>query len=107
MFDDEFALSSRPRTLWQEGPVHAHGADGVNLALRSGADSIERDCLIDAESLRCFDSPAPLRADPVDGERLSCPASGEPQRLYRRVREKIEWRIGITGEALRRAVPAA
>ena len=34
--------------------VHAHGADGVKLALAYGADSIEHGTLIDDEAIKLF-----------------------------------------------------
>ena len=109
MFEDEArAIVETAHLYGKKVAVHAHGADGINLALRAGADSIEHGTLLDD------DEPPPaaqdrrlLRADAVDGERLH--ASGcatNPDAYTGEVRSKIEWRIGITGKALRRAVPA-
>ncbi len=87
--------------------VHAHGADGINLALRVGADSIEHGTLLDDESLRLFRQSRAYYVptlSTVNGyiERLRA----NPNAYAPDVREKIEWRIGITGQALRRAFPA-
>ncbi|MGE0180308.1 MAG: amidohydrolase family protein, partial [Sphingomonas sp.] len=87
--------------------VHAHGADGINLALRVGADSIEHGTLLDDESLRLFRQSGAYYVptlSTVNGyiERLRA----NPNAYIGEVRQKIEWRIAITGLALRRAVPA-
>ena len=88
--------------------VHAHGADGINLALRVGADLIEHGTLLDDESLRLFRQTRAYYVptlSTVNGyiERLR----NNPNAYSPDVREKIEWRIGITGQALRRAFPPA
>ena len=55
MFEDEArAIVETAHLYGKRVAVHAHGADGVNLALRVGADSIEHGTLIDDESLRLF-----------------------------------------------------
>ncbi len=87
--------------------VHAHGADGINMALRLGADSIEHGTMIDDESIRLFRQSNAYYVptlSTVNGyiERLR----NNPNAYTGEVREKIEWRIGITGQSLRRAVPA-
>ncbi|HEU0134024.1 MAG TPA: amidohydrolase family protein, partial [Allosphingosinicella sp.] len=87
--------------------VHAHGADGVNAALAAGADSIEHGTLLDSESLRLFKSGRAFYVptlSTVNGylERIAA----DPNAYAPDVRAKIDWRIGITGDALRKAVPA-
>jgi imidazolonepropionase-like amidohydrolase len=108
MFEDEVrAVVETAHLYGKKVAVHAHGADGINLALRAGADSIEHGTLIDEESLRLFRSSRAYYVptlSTVNGylERLRT----NPNAYTGEVREKIEWRIGITGQALRRAVPA-
>ena len=108
MFEDEVrALIETAHLYGKKVAVHAHGADGINMALRAGADSIEHGTLIDDESLRLFRQRSAYYVptlSTVNGylERLRANPNAYPPD----VREKIEWRIGITGQALRRAVPA-
>ena len=57
MFDDEAkAMVETAHLYGKKVAVHAHGADGINMALRAGADSIEHGTLIDEESLKLFAS---------------------------------------------------
>jgi imidazolonepropionase-like amidohydrolase len=108
MFEDEVkALVDTAHLYGKRVAVHAHGADGINLALRAGADSIEHGTLIDDESLRLFRSGRAYLVptlSTVNGyrERLR----NNPNAYTGEVREKIMWRISITGQNLRRAVPA-
>ena len=108
MFDDEArAIVQTAHLYGRKVAVHAHGADGINMALRAGADSIEHGTLMDDESLRLFRSTNAYYVptlSTVNGyiERLRA----NPNAYTGDVRAKIEWRIGITGQALRRAVPA-
>jgi imidazolonepropionase-like amidohydrolase len=108
MFEDEVrAIVETAHLYGKKVAVHAHGADGIALALRAGADSIEHGTLIDDDTLRLWrDSRAYYvpTLSTVNGyiERLR----NNPNAYTGEVREKIEWRIGITGQALRRAVPA-
>lgn len=108
MFEDEArAIVETAHLYGRKVAVHAHGADGINLALRVGADSIEHGTLLDDESIRLF-----LRTraylvptlSTINGyiERLRA----NPNAYTGAVREKIEWRIGITGQNVRRAFPA-
>ena len=108
MFDDEVrALVETAHLYGKRVAVHAHGADGVNMALRAGADSIEHGTLLDDESVRLFRAGRAYLVptlSTVNGylERLRA----NPNAYTGEVREKIEWRISITGQNLRRAVPA-
>jgi imidazolonepropionase-like amidohydrolase len=55
MFDDEAkAIVDTAHLYGKKVAVHAHGADGISVALRAGADSIEHGTLIDDESLGLF-----------------------------------------------------
>ncbi len=107
MFADEArALVETAHLYGKKVAVHAHGADGIALALKAGADSIEHGTLLDEAGIRLF-----LRTgayyvptlSTVNGynERLAA----NPNAYAREVRAKIEWRIKITGKALRKAVP--
>jgi imidazolonepropionase-like amidohydrolase len=108
MFEDEArAIVETAKLYGKKVAVHAHGADGVNIALRAGAHSIEHGTLIDDESLKLFRSSGAFYVptlSTVNGyiERLAA----NPNAYTPEVKEKIEWRIKITGEALRKAVPA-
>jgi imidazolonepropionase-like amidohydrolase len=108
MFEDEArALIETAHLYGRRVAVHAHGADGINLALRLGADSIEHGTLLDDESLRLFRQTRAYYVptlSTVNGyiERLRA----NPAAYSGEVRQKIEWRIRVTGQSLRRAVPA-
>lgn len=108
MFEDEArAVVETARMYDKKVAVHAHGADGINLALRLGVDSIEHGTLLDDDSLKLFrDSGAYFvpTLSTVNGylERIA----SDPNAYTGEVRSKIDWRIGITGKALERAVPA-
>lgn len=108
MFDDEAkAIVETAHLYGKKVAVHAHGADGIAVALRAGADSIEHGTLIDAESLRLFKQTGAYYVptlSTVNGylERIAANPNAYPPD----VRAKIDWRIGITGDALRKAVPA-
>lgn len=55
MFDAEAkAIVDTARLYGKKVAVHAHGADGINMALRAGAASIEHGTLLDDESIRRF-----------------------------------------------------
>ena len=87
--------------------VHAHGTDGINMALRLGADSIEHGTVFDAETLRLFRQSGAFYVptlSTVNGyiERLAADPNAYPPEVL----PKIRWRIATTGESLRRAVPA-
>lgn len=108
MFEDEArAVVETARMYDKKVAVHAHGADGINLALRLGVDSIEHGTLLDDAGLKLFrDSGAYYvpTLSTVNGylERIA----SNPDAYTGEVRSKIDWRIGITGKALERAVPA-
>ena len=83
------------------------GADGIAVALRAGVDSIEHGTLIDDESIALFKKTGAYYVptlSTVNGylERIA----KDPNAYPPEVRAKIDWRIGITGKALEKAVPA-
>ncbi len=108
MFEDEVrAIVETAHLYGRKVAVHAHGADGIALALQAGADSIEHGTMIDDDVLRIWRGRKTYYVptlSTVNGyiERLR----NNPGAYSGEVREKIEWRIGITGQSLRRAVPA-
>jgi imidazolonepropionase-like amidohydrolase len=108
MFEDEArAIVETAHLYGRRVAVHAHGADGINLALRVGADSIEHGTLLDDESLRLWRSSRAYYVptlSTVNGYRARLAAN--PNAYQGEVLAKIRWRIEITGQALRRAVPA-
>ncbi|MBB6095506.1 imidazolonepropionase-like amidohydrolase [Povalibacter uvarum] len=107
MFDDEAkALVETAHLYGKKVAVHAHGADGINIALRAGADSIEHGTLLDEESIKLF-----LKSGAYYVPTLST-VNGYLERIAKdedayppEVREKIDWRISITGKALEKAYP--
>ena len=87
--------------------VHAHGAEGIKLALRAGADSIEHGTVMDDEILRLMKKQGTYYVptlSTVNGylERLAA----NPNAYAPDVKKQIDWRIGITGQSLLKAVPA-
>jgi imidazolonepropionase-like amidohydrolase len=106
-FEDEVrALVDTAHLYGKKLAVHAHGADGIRLALAAGADSIEHGTLLGDEEIRLFLKSGAYYVptlSTVNGyiERLQAnPGAYSPE-----VRAKIEWRIKVTGESLRKAVP--
>jgi imidazolonepropionase-like amidohydrolase len=104
-YDDEVkALIDTAHMYGRKVAVHAHGVAGVNAALAAGADSIEHGTEMDEESLRLFKRGGGFYVptlSTVNGylERLAAnPNAYEPKVL-----EQIRWRIGITGQSLRKA----
>jgi imidazolonepropionase-like amidohydrolase len=108
MFDDEArALIETAHLYGLKVAVHAHGADGINMALRLGADSIEHGTIFDDETLRLFRRSGAYYVptlSTVNGyiERLAADPNAYPPEVL----PKIRWRIEITGQSLQRAVPA-
>lgn len=108
MFDDEAkAIVETAHLYGKKVAVHAHGADGIIVALRAGADSIEHGTLLDDEGIALFKKTGAYYVSTlstVNGylERIAA----NPNAYSPEVRAKIDWRIGITGKALEKAVPA-
>ncbi len=107
MFEDEArALVETAHLYGKKVAVHAHGADGMALALRLGADSIEHGTIFDDETIGLFRRSGAYYVptlSTVNGyrERLAANPDAYPPAVL----PKILWRISITGESLRRAVP--
>jgi imidazolonepropionase-like amidohydrolase len=108
MFDDEIkAIIETAHLYGKKVAVHAHGADGVNMALAAGAESIEHGTMLDDESIRLFKRNGAYYVptlSTVNGylERIAADPNAYPPA----VRAKIDWRIGITGKSLAKAYPA-
>jgi imidazolonepropionase-like amidohydrolase len=108
LFDDEaLAIVQTAHMYGKKVAAHAHGADGIALALRAGVDSIEHGTLLDKEDIALFRKSGAWYVptlSTINGykERLA----KNPDAYTGEVRRKIEWRIGITGKALEAAVPA-
>jgi imidazolonepropionase-like amidohydrolase len=107
MFDDEArALIETAHLYGKKVAVHAHGADGIILALRNGADSIEHGTLLDEEGIKLFLKTGAYYVptlSTINGylERIA----KDPNAYPPAVRAKIDWRISITGQSLQKAYP--
>ena len=107
MFDDEVkALVDTARLYGRKVAVHAHGDDGARMAVQAGAHSIEHGTMLTDETLRLMRQKGTYYVptlSTVNGylERIA----RDPNAYSPEVREKIDWRIRITGEALRQALP--
>ena len=108
MFDAEAkAIVDTARLYGKKVAVHAHGADGINMALRAGAASIEHGTLLDDESIRLFKRNGAYLVptlSTVNGylERLAA----NPNAYAPDVLPKIRNRISITGKNVEKAYPA-
>jgi imidazolonepropionase-like amidohydrolase len=105
--DEARALVETAHAYGRKVAVHAHGAEGIKLALRAGADSIEHGTVMDDEILRTMKKQGTYYVptlSTVNGylERLAA----NPNAYAPEVKKQIDWRIGITGQSLRKAVPA-
>jgi imidazolonepropionase-like amidohydrolase len=105
MFEDEAKVLIETAHLYgKKVAVHAHGAEGIDLALAAGADSIEHGTMLTEQSVKLFLKSGAYYVptlSTVNGylERLANnPAAYSPA-----VRAKIEWRIGVTGKSLQLA----
>ncbi len=108
IFDDEVkALVDTAHLYKKKIAVHAHGTDGINAALAAGADSIEHGTMLDDESIKLFKKSGAYYVptlSTVNGyiERLA----KDPKAYAPAVLEKVQWRIKVTGQSLRKAYPA-
>lgn len=107
-FPDEVkALVDTAHMYGRKVAVHAHGVAGVNAALAAGADSIEHGTEMDDETIKLFKQSGAFYVptlSTVNGyiERLNADPNAYPPRVL----EQIKWRIGITGQSLRKTYPA-
>jgi imidazolonepropionase-like amidohydrolase len=107
MFDDEVrAIVETARLYGKKVAVHAHGQDGVKVALAAGVNSIEHGTTLDDECLELFRKSGAYYVptlSTVNGylERIAADSNAYSPT----VRAKVDWRIRITGESLRKAVP--
>lgn len=108
LFDDEVkALVDTAHLYGKKIAVHAHGDDGVNIALAAGADSIEHGTMMTDESIKLFKAAGAYYVptlSTVNGylERLAANPNAYPPDVL----AKVQWRIGVTGKSLAKAYPA-
>ena len=108
LFDDEVkALVDTAHLYGKKVAVHAHGDDGVNIALAAGADSIEHGTMMTDESIKLFKAAGAYYVptlSTVNGylERLAANPNAYPPDVL----AKVQWRIGVTGKSLAQAYPA-
>ena len=107
MFNDEArAIVEAAKLYGKKVAVHAHGADGIKVALMAGVDSIEHGTMLDDECIALMVKAGTYYVptlSTVNGyiERLAT----NPEAYSPEVRAKVEWRIRVTGESLRKSVP--
>lgn len=107
MFEDEArALIDTAHAYGRKVAVHAHGLEGVKLAVRLGADSIEHGTMIDEETAKLMARNGTFYVptlSTVNGylERLAANPNAYPPAI----KAQIDWRIGITGKSLKIAYP--
>ena len=106
IFEDEARAIVETAHLYRKKvAVHAHGADGILVALKVGADSIEHGTLLDEAGVKAF-----LAGGAYYVPTLSV-VNGYRERLEKNagaytdeVLAKIRWRIEVTGKSLQLAV---
>ncbi len=107
LFDDEArAIVETSRLFGRRVAVHAHGADGIRLALRLGVDSIEHGTILDDETINLWAKSKTYYVptlSTVNGYKARLAAN--PGAYAPDVLAKIRWRIGITGKSLQQLVP--
>lgn len=102
MFEDEVRAIVETAALFdRKVAAHAHGADGIRLALEAGVHSIEHGTILDPETIDAFAASGAYYVptlSTVNGyiERIEA----NPDAYAPDVRAKIDWRIGITGKSL-------
>ena len=107
MFEDEArAIVETARLYEKPVAVHAHGADGILLALGLGVDSIEHGTILTPEVIDAWARSKTYYVptlSTVNGYKARLAAN--PGAYQGEVLDKIRWRIGITGQSLRQLVP--
>ena len=113
MFADEAkAVVETAHLYGKKVAVHAHGTEGINVALAAGADSIEHGTMPNEETLRLFKQGGAFYVptlSTVNGyrERLAKdPNAYPPAVLESFAALKQLKRLEITGKALEKSVPA-
>lgn len=107
MFADEArAIVETARLYGRKVAVHAHGVDGIAVALAAGVDSIEHGTMLDDATIATMARQNTFYVptlSTVNGyiERLAA----NPDAYSPEVRAKVEWRIRVTGQSLEKAVP--
>lgn len=107
IFEDEAkAIIDTAHAYGRKVAVHAHGLDGIRLAVRLGADSIEHGTTIDEDTARLMAKSGTYYVptlSTVNGylERLAADPNAYPPAI----KAQIDWRIGITGKSLAIAYP--
>lgn len=107
MFEDEAqAIVATAHMFGKKVAVHAHGADGIMLALKAGADSIEHGTIMTDEVISLWAKSKTYYVptlSTVNGykERLAANADAYAPDVL----AKIKWRIDITGKSLQALVP--
>ena len=104
--DEARAIIDTAHAYGRKVAVHAHGLDGIKLAVRLGADSIEHGTTIDEETARMMAKQGTYYVptlSTVNGylERLAANPNAYPPLI----KKQIDWRIGITGKSLQIAYP--
>jgi imidazolonepropionase-like amidohydrolase len=105
LFDDEVKSLIDTATMYgKKVAVHAHGNDGILVALKYGAASVEHGTLMDDASIALFKKHGAYYVptlSTINGykERLAA----NPEAYTGEVLKKIRWRIDITGKSLRAA----
>ena len=107
MFKDEARAIVETAQLYDKPvAVHAHGADGILLALELGVQSIEHGTILTPEVIDAWAKSKTYYVptlSTVNGYKARLAAN--PGAYQGAVLEKIQWRIGITGQSLRQLVP--
>jgi imidazolonepropionase-like amidohydrolase len=105
MFEDEAkALIETAHLYGKKVAVHAHGDDGIDLALAAGADSIEHGTMLTENSVKLFLKSGAYYVptlSTINGyiERLK----NNPDAYSPAVRAKVDWRLTVTGKSLKLA----
>jgi imidazolonepropionase-like amidohydrolase len=108
LFDDEVKTLVDTATMYgKKVAVHAHGNDGILVALKHGAASVEHGTLMDRDSIALFKQHGAYYVptlSTVNGYKARLAAN--PAAYTGEVLKKIRWRIDITGKSLRAAQAA-
>jgi imidazolonepropionase-like amidohydrolase len=107
MFADEArAIVETAKLYGKKVAVHAHGIDGIRVALDAGVDSVEHGTMLDDAAVATMAKRGAYYVptlSTVNGYRERLAAN--PDAYSPEVRAKIEWRIEVTGRSLELAAP--